>query len=46
MAALKLGYTRSIPEVYAAANIRFDFSQKYIRELIHFVRNELNKIEA
>ncbi len=46
MAALKLGYTRSIPEVYAAANIRFDFSQKYIRELIQFVRNQLNKIEA
>jgi oligoendopeptidase F len=45
LAALKLGYTRSIPEVYAAAGIRFDFSQKYIRELIQFVRIELNKID-
>lgn len=45
LGALKLGYTRSIPEVYAAAGIRFDFSQKYIRELIQFVRIELNKID-
>ena len=44
--ALKLGYTRSIPEVYSEAHIRFDFSQKYIRELIQFVRDELNKIDG
>lgn len=42
--ALKLGYTRSIPEVYAAANIRFDFSTAYIRELMQFVREEMEKI--
>jgi oligoendopeptidase F len=42
--ALKLGYMKSIPEIYAAANIRFDFSKEYIRELMAFVREELNKL--
>jgi oligoendopeptidase F len=41
--ALKLGYLRPIPEIYAAANIRFDFSRNYIRELVNFVREELAK---
>ena len=39
--ALKLGYLRTIPEIYEAANIKFDFSRDYIRELMGFVRNEL-----
>ncbi len=39
--ALRLGYLRSIPEIYNAANVRFDFSRDYIRELIGFVRKEL-----
>ncbi|HAA12647.1 MAG TPA: M3 family oligoendopeptidase [Cytophagales bacterium] len=42
--ALKLGYTKSIPEVYAAAGIKFDFSREYIRELMQFVRQELAKL--
>src|SRR5690606_30960396 len=42
--ALSLGYTKSIPEVYAAAGIRFDFSREYIRELMDFVREELEKV--
>jgi oligoendopeptidase F len=42
--ALKLGYLKSIPEIYQAANIRFDFSQSYIKELMDFVRAELSKI--
>lgn len=42
--ALKLGYKKSIPEVYAAANIKFDFSRAYIKELMTFVREELEKI--
>ncbi len=41
MNALKLGYMKSIPEVYAAAGIRFDFSSAYIRELMAFVKAEL-----
>lgn len=39
--ALRLGNLRTIPEVYRAANIRFDFSRDYIRELVSFVRSEL-----
>jgi oligoendopeptidase F len=42
--ALALGYMKSIPEVYAAAGIRFDFSPGYIRELMDFVREELAKV--
>ena len=42
--ALKLGYMRSIPEIYKAAGIRFDFSRAYIHELMTFVREELAKI--
>lgn len=42
--ALQLGYTRSIPEVYEAAYIKFDFSPEYIRSLMGFVRDELSKL--
>ncbi len=44
LAALKLGYTTSIPEIYKAANIEFNFSREYISELIAFVRTELGKL--
>jgi oligoendopeptidase F len=42
--ALKLGYKRSIPEIYQEANIKFDFSQDYIRNLMRFVRTELEEL--
>jgi oligoendopeptidase F len=42
--ALRLGYMQSIPEVYKAAGIKFDFSRDYIRELMQFIREELSKI--
>lgn len=42
--ALKLGYTHPIPKVYEAADIRFDFSREYIRELMQFVQDELAKL--
>ncbi|MEQ9592069.1 MAG: M3 family oligoendopeptidase [Cyclobacteriaceae bacterium] len=44
MNALKLGYMKTIPEIYEAANIRFDFSQGYIAELMKFVKEEIAKI--
>lgn len=44
MNALKLGYMKRIPEVYQAANIKFDFSRAYIRELMDFVKKELAAI--
>lgn len=40
--ALRLGYRRTIPQIYEAANIKFDFSRDYIRELMGFVKKELD----
>jgi oligoendopeptidase F len=40
--ALKLGSSKSLPEVYEAAGIKFDFSSKTIAELMEFVAKELD----
>ncbi len=40
MKALSLGYSRSLPELYEAAGIKFDFSQAYISELVQFLKKE------
>jgi oligoendopeptidase F len=42
--ALRLGYTKSIPEIYATAGIKFDFTEEYLKELVDFVKNELQKL--
>ncbi len=42
--ALSLGYTKSIPEIYEAAGIKFDFSRTYVSELARFVKEELGKL--
>lgn len=39
--ALKLGYTKSIPEIYKTAGIRFDFSQMNVKELAEFIKKAL-----
>ncbi len=44
MNALKLGNLTTIPEIYKAANIKFDFSRAYIKELMDFVKEEFAKI--
>ena len=43
-AALALGYTHTIPEIYKAANITFDFSGDYIKELADFITDEINAL--
>ncbi len=43
-AALKLGYTKSIGEIYERAGIRFDFGLEYVRELANFVYGEWKKL--
>lgn len=43
-AALSLGYTKSIPEIYATAGIRFDFTEAYLKELADFVQAELSNL--
>ncbi len=40
-AALKLGYTRSIKEIYRTAGISFDFSEDYVSELADFLKQQL-----
>lgn len=45
-AALSLGYTKTIPELYATAGIRFDFSHGYISELSNFMLKELENLKA
>ncbi len=44
-AALKLGYTQSIPEIYETAGIQFDFSVDYVKSLMQFVKQELQNLE-
>ncbi len=41
--ALALGYTKPIGEIYAEANIEFNFSKPYIKELVSFIQNELKR---
>ncbi len=43
--ALRLGYTKSIPEIYATAGIKFDFTEEYLKELADFVKVELEKLK-
>lgn len=42
--ALKLGYTKTIKEIYETAGIKFDFSAGYVKELAEFVKAELDKL--
>ena len=42
--ALSLGYTVSIPEIYEAGGIKFDFSDKYISSVADFVWKELQEL--
>ena len=45
MDALKLGYTKTIGEIYESAGIKFDFSAKYVQELANFIKKELEKLK-
>lgn len=42
--ALALGYTKTIPEIYKTAGIKFDFSPAYVKELAEFVKSEYEKL--
>jgi oligoendopeptidase F len=44
-AALSLGYTKSIPEIYETAGIKFDFSKAYIQELMDFLWKEYELVK-
>ncbi len=42
---LNLGYSKPVDEIYRTAGIEFDFSEARIRELVDFVRSELDKLD-
>jgi oligoendopeptidase F len=44
MAALSLGGTKTLPELYKAAGLEFDFSPAKIKVLMEFVQTELNSL--
>lgn len=44
MEALKLGYTKDIKTIYETAGVEFNFSASYIKELMDFVKLELDKL--
>lgn len=42
--ALKLAYTRTIPEIYSTANIDFNFDKEHINKLAVFINEQLKKL--
>jgi oligoendopeptidase F len=42
--ALSLGGTKTLPELYEAAGLKFDFSGAYIKELMDFVGKEMEAL--
>ncbi len=42
--ALKLGYSKPIPEIYKTAGIEFDFSKEYMQILADFIAGELENL--
>jgi oligoendopeptidase F len=42
--ALSLAYTVPLPEIYAAAGVKFDFSSAVINDLMQFVSNEIKAL--
>jgi oligoendopeptidase F len=43
-AALRLGGSRPLPELFAASGCKFDFSRKTMAPLVHLVREELDRL--
>ena len=44
--ALSFGGTRTLPELYAAAGIEFNFTSQKIKGLMEFVNAEMEKLEG
>jgi oligoendopeptidase F len=42
---MSLGYSKPVPEIYEAAGVKFDFSEKYISELVDFIKKEIEEIK-
>lgn len=46
ISALDLGGTRTLPELFGAAGLKFDFSPAYISGLMGFVKGELDQVQG
>jgi len=46
MNALSLGGTKTLPELYKTAGIEFNFSPQYVKKLMDFTNQELEKLYA
>jgi len=44
ISALSLGGTRTLPELYEAAGLKFDFSSEHIQKLMLFVKSEMEHL--
>ncbi|MFN0204542.1 MAG: M3 family oligoendopeptidase [Bacteroidia bacterium] len=44
LAALRLGYTKTLPEIYQTAGIAFNFSPEYVKPLIDFCYQKYQQI--
>ena len=44
--ALSLGGTKTLPELYEAAGLKFDFSPENIKSLMEFVNVELEEVQG
>ncbi|HEY0355941.1 MAG TPA: M3 family metallopeptidase, partial [Flavisolibacter sp.] len=42
--ALKLGGTKTLPQLYEAAGLKFSFAPDYINELMLFVQKEMEEV--
>jgi oligoendopeptidase F len=42
--ALSFGYTKTLPDLYKSAGIKFDLSETYLAELVEFVKLELKQL--
>lgn len=42
--ALALGYTKTLPQLYEEAGIKFDFSENYVKDLAQFLSKEIEKL--
>ncbi len=45
MKALELGGMKTLPELFKAAGLQFDFSPEYISQLMQFVKNEMDSLQ-
>jgi oligoendopeptidase F len=46
MKSLQLGGTKTLPELYSAAGLVFNFSPDYIKQLMQFVKVEMDKLNV